>query len=449
MNKRLARVVIVTMFCTSCGFSHAVTTTPVFDGLFYYQIGGADPISIPPSPIITNINLSLSVTVSGLSCGKFDPQISLENFFDDLKNGVDDAMSALETAAGAAVAALPGYLLQKANPGLYDIFQNGLLRGWAKFSLATKSCEQMHWEMNNGIDPYEKWITASAGDEWKVSAGTAGTDVVREHRDIEANKGNAGKTWFGGNFCGGQGQTACRPIRDAVLAGYNISTGRAVLNQAAIPVTPASPELVQKWNDPDDVRDWVLDVLGDLEITTCQGCDRGAHPGRGLVPLIEERAQAVKIVLADIVTKVLPANRTNLELIAAPGIGIGVHLIESIRVIPDDIERGVVIDRLAAEIASAQVIEEALIVRRLLLTGRREGNVTGIEMALDEIQKGIDELEEEIDNVIFDNRVREEMVSETAGEVLRYARAINEESRNIAREADNHQRPFEHGRVEP
>ena len=445
--------VVLVCVITPIQSANSVTRTSKFDGLFYYEIGGASSLSIPPAPILTTINLNFSVSPTGLACGNFDPRISIENFFDDLKDGLDDMMIAMQNAASAAIAALPGYLLQKANPGLYDIFQNGLLRGWAKFSLATKSCEQMMHEIGNGVDPYEKWITASAGDEWKISSGTGGTDIVRARETIDRNKGQSGKRWIGGQSCGGVAQQPCRPLRDVVQAGYNISTGRPVLTTTSIPVTSTSPDLVRIWNDPDDVRAWVLDVLGDDEIVTCQGCTPGSRPGRGLIPLIQDRTVSIEATLRQIViggaAGGLDPTRLNLDSISAPGVGISVHVIESIRNLTDDDERGIVVSKLSAEIASAQVMEESLVIRRLLLTGRKEGNVNGVEMAQEAVLKATKELEMEIANVKFEHEIRKEMVSDTVKIVLEQARAITNTSRIIGTNTDPKNRRITGGRVIP
>ena len=441
------------MLISPINVARSATAVSVFDGLFYYEIGGGTALTIPPAPILTTINLNFSISPTGLACGNFDPQVSLENFFDDLKDGADDAMIAMQNAASAAIAALPGYLLQKANPGLYDIFQNGLLRGWSKFTLATKSCEQMMHEIGQGVDPYEKWVTASAGDEWKISAGTNGADIIRTREQIDENKGQSGKRWIGGVSCGGVGQAPCRPLRDTVSAGFNISTGRPVLATSSIPVTATSPEMLSIWNDPDDVSAWVLDVLGDDEIVTCQGCSPGSRPGRGLLPLIADRQTSIETQLRQIVIGSagggLDPTRTNLDSVSAPGVGVSVHLIESIRDLADDNERGIVVSKLSAEIASAQVLQESLVVRRLLLTGRREGNVKGIEMAQLAIHEGVEELEEEISNVNFEIDIRKKMVSGTAQRILREARAINNASRSVRPRLQNLGSELNNGRVEP
>jgi integrating conjugative element protein (TIGR03755 family) len=450
MKNKVIKLILL-VFVVFSPFANSLTQVSKFDGLFYYEIGGANPISVPPAPIITSINLEFSISPTGIACGAFDPKLAIEAFFDDLKNGVDDMMVAMQNAATAAIAALPGYILQKANPGLYDLFQNGLLRGIGKITLATKSCEQMMAQINNGVDPYENWVTASAGDEWKLSAGSGGASIVNVRKDIAENKGESGKRWMGGVSCGGRNQPPCRPLRDAVQAGFNISMGRGVLDTSSVPATTS--ELTKIWNDPDDVRDWVLDVLGDEEIVMCQGCTPGSQPGRGLIPLIAERQEVVhtnmELIIRGASNGGIDPTRTNLDLISAPGVGISVHVIESIRRLSSPTDIGIVMSRLSMEIAGAQVMQEATLVRRLLLTGRKEGNIGGVGMAQDAISRAITELEQEIHNVTFESDLRKTMVSGTVKKVLEESRSIQNASQAVLQQTDTRNRSFRNGKVSP
>ena len=67
----------------------------------------------------------------------------MTNTLNDIGAGIDNMMNAMTAAASAAIAALPALILQRANPGLYDMFQNALLQAEETMQLATKSCEQM------------------------------------------------------------------------------------------------------------------------------------------------------------------------------------------------------------------------------------------------------------------------------------------------------------------
>lgn len=433
-----------------CGNANAITATPKNDSMFYYDIGGAEPISLPPSPITTTMTLSFKATFSGISCGEFDPMVALSNSMDALKDGLDDAVNQLESAATAAISALPGYLLQKANPGLYDLFQNGILRATQKFALSTKSCELMEAEMSRGIDPFEQWVSVSAGDDWKVAMGTAGvTDLNSVKEDIATNKGRNGVYWLGGARAGGVSQPPINVLRDVIRAGYNISTGRSVTQTSAIPITPTTTKFIKKWNRPSDAEDWVREVLGDIYVTTNKTGNKGAQPGRGIIPIIYDRKIDIKNDLVDMLTGVSAPTRVNLDKLSAPGVGVSLQLFNSIRDLNDDTERGIVVDALSTEIAEAQVIEEAILIRRLLYTGRKEGNISSVNIAQKNIDSAIIELNTEIDNLIFEKNIREMFVGSTAKLILKKVRASEQISRLIDPDRNWTKAEFAKGRVKP
>ena len=195
---------IAAIFVVSAQLSFA-EPAPNEDSLFYYKIGGGRDIAIPPSLNITTLDLSLNASATALTCSGFDPMVAIENSLDNLRNGVDNAVNALELAASAAIANLPGYILQKANPGLYDLFQNALLRANEAFSLATKSCERIQYEIANGTNPYAEWVTVSWGDSWKRSLGVGSANIHDAVDDAE-DAHNDGIQWVGGQRRGGQDQ---------------------------------------------------------------------------------------------------------------------------------------------------------------------------------------------------------------------------------------------------
>ncbi|MDE0250032.1 MAG: integrating conjugative element protein, partial [Gammaproteobacteria bacterium] len=117
---------------------------PTEDGFWYYEIGGARPVSPAANPSVVSVTLGGSAQLGlGYSCGKFDPVSAVEHTLNEIGAGIDSMMNAMTAAATAALAALPALILQRANPGLYDLFQNALIRAEETLRLATKSCEQM------------------------------------------------------------------------------------------------------------------------------------------------------------------------------------------------------------------------------------------------------------------------------------------------------------------
>ncbi|MDF1645108.1 MAG: integrating conjugative element protein [Pseudomonadales bacterium] len=416
---------------------------PSDDSLFYYKIGGGRDIAIPPSLNITTIDLSLSGQASALSCSGFDPMVAIESSLDNLRNGVDNAVNAIELAATAAIANLPGYILQKANPGLYDLFQNALLRANEAFSLATKSCERIQYEIANNTNPFDEWVSVSWGDSWKRSVGIGGANIYDAVDDAETAP-NEGIEWVGGLRAGGFNQPPIRVLSDVAKAGLNILSQRPPETSSSL---PSSAPLAQHFSGPNAVDEWINNVLGEIEVGLCDSCAKGTRPGKGLIPYIEETTEDIVQLLVDLVSGSTQPTRENLEQVEAPGIAVTLQVILAIRnQSPDEIS--IVINKLSQEIAEARIMEEAMIIRRLLLAGRKEGYVAANEIAQQEVIQALDELESEISNVIFEKDARNKFVTSTVVELLLRDNAIRQSSVNTPASAPADPRPLKNGGVE-
>lgn len=433
----------VTLFGTMAMSVNAqMTEVPHTDGMLYYKIGGGRHITIPPSLTITTINLSATASLSGLNCGRFDLGASLDASLNQISTGVDNAMNAIEAAAGAAIANLPGYILQKANPGLYDLFQNAILRAQESFSLATKSCERMQYEISNNINPYAEWITLSRGDSWSRSIGYGETNIHEAEEEAEDGH-NEGLTWLGGISRGGEGQEPIRVLSEVAGAGLNILEGRPPETRTDLPGDSA---FRQHFDGIEDVAYWVHKVLGDIEITVCDGCVKGAIPGRGLIPFIEQEADTIAGDLAAIVTDQNRPTPHNLANVSAPGVVVTNQVIEAIRNLTAA-QRGAVIQKMAQEISESRAMEEAMVVRRFLLTGKKDGDVAAVKMAVEEVEKALDELDSEIENVIFEKRVRNSLVADTAIEVLLQDHAQRQSALSSPAMLPSDENPLDRGAV--
>ncbi|TDF42464.1 integrating conjugative element protein [Alteromonadaceae bacterium M269] len=424
--------------------SAAVIESPKEDGLFYYKIGGARHITIPPSLTIETLNLSLNAKASALNCGAFDPALSIKHSLDNIKNGADNALNALQNAAGAAISNLPGYLLQKANPGLYDLFQNGLLRAQASFSLATKSCERMQYEISQSLNPYAEWVTLSRGDSWKKSL-SFGEKNIHEAVDAARRGHNEGVTWIGGVKRGGVNQEPIRVVAEVAGAGLNMLS---LLPPERTGDLPDDSPLSLHFENVDAVSQWVNEVLGDIQIGVCDACQKGTQPGRGLIPTIEQTADTVAQALTAIVQNRVPPTPENLTTVSAPGIVLTAQVIRAIQNLPS-VERGIVVQKLSQDIAEAQVMEKAMLVRRFLLTGVKEAHVVAIKMAVKEVERAVEALDEEIRNVIFEKDIRTHLVTQTVMDLLIKDAAMRSASITVPALSPNDETPLKRGAVKP
>lgn len=418
---------------------------PTEDSLWYYEIGGAEPVSAPANPLVTSVTLGGSAQLGlGYSCGKFDPVAAVTNTLNDIGSGVDNMLNAMTAAASAAIAALPALILQRANPGLYDMFQNALLKAEETMQLATKSCEQMEAEIAKGKNPYADLISLSKGNDWKLQMGIGGNDAVTAKEAVETSNGNNGVPWVGGQ-AGGSGQPVLEFTGDIVRAGYNLNMNRPVT--ATGPVPPAATtRLSEVWATPVDARNWVVDVVGENIVTTCDTCRKDSIPGTGLLPKLYQESSAVTVEIQNLVGGATPPTLANLENITAPGVAITRQVIEAIREMPAS-EQSLIMGRLVSEISTARTVEKALFARRLLLTGRQVPEVYATEVAREHADTSIAELDKEIENLLFETRVRKEVVSDTVSMLLQRAAARRQASLNTPTVPTIDPRPLTHGRV--
>ena len=188
-------------------------------------------------------------------------------------------------AATSAIASLPAYIMQRAAPGLYDLYQNAVLRGEATLGAANASCQQMESEIRNGNNPYERFINVAKGFDWKLqmgngTLGSASTDVKTAKDTVEANNGSNGIPWLGGAYAGGNAQPPVMAITDTVKAGYNIELGRSVDRHRRRPHRHWPPPPLSKvWTTPAEAQNYALFVLGDVELTTSKDRATPGNPG--------------------------------------------------------------------------------------------------------------------------------------------------------------------------
>jgi hypothetical protein len=134
--------------------------------------------------------------------------------------------------------------------------------------------------------------------------------------------------------------------------------------------------------------------------------------------------------LIELVDGTQPPTLDNLEPLSAPGTGINRQVIEALQDLPP-VDQAIFIGKLAGEISQAQLIDQLLLLRRLLLAGRQVPEIAAAEPAQRALERKLAELDREIENLLFDTRVRKEVVSDTVGLLLRLYRDRNHESLGI------------------
>lgn len=386
---------------------------------FYYQIGGATSITAPPftGTRMTVLDASLDLGL-GYSCGKFDPMAGLKSSVEKVSHITDT----LAMAVQGAISALPMLILQRVNPGLYDLLQNLIIKGEAVLALANTSCEQMEQEIKKGNNPYEAWTDLSKMIDWKIEMNTSGsakTDVTSAKHNVETNNGKNGVPWVGGNRAGGDGQRQIRMTHDVVKAGYNLNLNRAVTLDTTYSHTGSAdtlPRLAEIWREPTMAADWAVSVLGDVMVSTYDSHTDQSTPGMGLLPKIQSDKDEVNAKLNALVKGGQPATLANLREVSSNEVLLTQAVIKALADLPPT-DQAIASGKLASEVAMSRNLEKAIYLRRLLLSGKREPNVVKTAASL-HIDDAIKELDRAVDDILFEKRVHQELVSQTAVQLL-------------------------------
>ena len=446
MKKEFFVIALLSFFGVTNTSANAPSSPPE-DGLWYYEIGGAKPVSAPANPSVTSVSVGGNARLGlGYSCMKLDPVTAVENTLNEVKDGAENMLNAMTQAATGAIASLPAIILQRANPGLYDLFQNALIRAEYKVDLATKSCEQIEAAIGNNKNPYEDLIVLSKGNDWKVQMGISGNDPVTAQEAVESSNGSNGLPWIGGQ-AGGDDQDPIALTGDIAKAGFNVELNRSP--SATSPVSyDASRRITQVWSTPDDAANWTIEVVGEHEVTTCEDCSKSSSPGHGLGPILDAEETNVSNELTSIVNSSSSPNLTDLAKVSAPGIAITRQVVESIQTLPQT-ERHIVVERLATEIAVARTVEKAFLARRTLKSGGQLPEVHANSVAKAHVEQIVKDLDSEIERLVFENRIRKELVSDTIQKLLIRNENRNSESLSVPESGRRDPNPLLDGRVKP
>ena len=203
---------------------------------FIYQLGGASAIGSAAS------NRDQTVRIGGgvgwntdLMCGNFDINLSIQNQLNGVSGAFQNLMDNVINAASGVVASLPALVLQRLNPALYDLLQNGILQASEEFHLGEISCKKIveGLKTSNGG---EGWDAMAVGRYWANASQAPEQDILLVEEAADEEGMNAGIPWLNGEERGGLDQPPIEVVKDTTVAGYNL-----LLNREANRVFVAQP----------------------------------------------------------------------------------------------------------------------------------------------------------------------------------------------------------------
>ncbi|EGN5239252.1 integrating conjugative element protein [Salmonella enterica] len=381
----------------------SMATNAVSDSLFY-SIGGGSVISQPASlNRMQRLGVSAGIT-SDLMCGNFDIKTTVGNQLNGLTSGFKDLMGEVMQGATGAVSSLPGMIIQRANPGLYDMITNGILQAGVSFDKSKLSCEAMSKKLADYTMGDSAWTESAVGDEYREAINRSGGDATRAEQAKDKATGEEGATWIGGKKAGGKGQPAIQPVRDMAKAGYNMLNGQPVTSNSSVASSACNGSSCQIFKNSDAAATAIVQVLGDRSIRTCKDksqCESGGTDnapgasvaGTGFGPLLDESTKVNLEALSKLVSSQGAPSAEELGKLKTGGLPVTRGVIEALR---DDTDKNALVQRLAGELAMAHTIETALAMRRILTTGESEPNAAAQKQAIEEGDRRIDSLDREL-----------------------------------------------------
>ncbi|CAI07540.1 conserved hypothetical protein [Aromatoleum aromaticum EbN1] len=379
-----------------------------------YSIGGGRAVSMGGAGNMQSIGVGIGWN-SNLICGDMSITTTLQNQLNGITNGFQTIMSNVIQNATSAVASLPALIIQRADPGLYNLLTNGILQARLDFDRSKMTCRAIANRMADMAGGQAGWDQLAEG--MALRDAISSTDAVSAIEQAESNKGNNGVPWVGGGNAGGSSQSSIKVVGDVTRAGYNLLNGRSATDTSSIARSACGNRLTcQTWSSPQAAADWATRVLGEREQRTCENCTKTqTTPGVGLTPMIQEEYETKLQVLQKLVTGARPTTLANLDAAGSSSLPITRGVIEALR---DEPDQDVLGRRLASEAALSSVLEKALLLQRTLLTGKKEPNVAANELAVQAVDQENSALEQEINNLKTELELRRTLAGNSAMAII-------------------------------
>ncbi len=379
-----------------------------------YSIGGGRAVSMGGAGNMQSIGVGVGWN-SNLICGDMSITTTLQNQLNGITNGFQTIMSNVIQNATSAAASLPALIIQRADPGLYNLLTNGILQARLDFDRSKMTCRAIANRMADMAGGQAGWDQLAEG--MALRDAVSSTDAVSAIERAESNKGNNGVPWVGGGNAGGSGQSSIKVVGDVTRAGYNLLNGRSATDTSSIARSACGNRLTcQTWSSPQAAADWATRVLGEREQRTCENCTKTqTTPGVGLTPMIQEEYETKLQALQELVTGARPTTLANLDAAGSSSLPITRGVIEALR---DEPDQDVLGRRLASEAALSSVLEKALLLQRTLLTGKKEPNVAANELAVQAVDQENSALEQEINNLKTELELRRTLAGNSAMAII-------------------------------
>lgn len=433
---------------------------------FYYEIGGGTGFRITGGVEVPQELQMMRDFGLLIGDGNFNPLDSIKSTLQGLLNGLagqfENKVKGLLSIDNftAQLGLMPGNIFCQANPTACQLHENYTIRAEEKEKFQRRFYEKMEGELSEARGKLDGWLAAGKANHMvkvmndaKVSSEKDLELVMGKIRDYT---GNQGLKWIGGVMAGGNNQPPIRPVADTVKAGFNYLLGRP---PTATGVASGQDPILDYWDTPEEAAKWLTEVVGeyrpDLNNVHTQsslggigaGSDDGdfgtgaedvvvtssflnsdmSTPALGLSPKVRKESYSIQSKLFALThSTTAPTNEELTQLMgSSSGMVITKGLIDILKNSPI---QEVLIKQIGDDAARANVIHLALESRRILLAGRNENHIASYEVATKEIDMRANRLKEYIDDLMYERRIRRELLSDTFEKILEQNIELTEKS---------------------
>ncbi|WP_275286854.1 hypothetical protein [Halomonas elongata] len=418
----------------------------------YYDIGGAAPFGasagLGHGPRMSGMGVRWNVDAT---CGNFDIGATVSNQLNGLTDGFQNMMGDVVQNATGAVASLPAMIIQRSNPALYDLLTNGVLQGRMDFDKSKLSCQRMSEALADATIGGQMQQSAMA-ENWQDIA-SSNPDAVAAQEEAEAEAGNAGRTWVGGQKRGGSGQAPMRVVEDTAKAGYNLLHGRTdTTSNASVSgggggwgsVATSNGDWVGGggiaggsgsggsgsgsdckggmctiWGSPEEAAEWTKKIVGDTELRSCDGCEKSESvAGTGLIRELEDEQQSIHQNLVEMLNgSKITQDKLN-DVSAGNGLAVSRGVIEAMRTDP---QGPLLAQRLASEMALARTLTKAMWARRALIAGTSDPGIENNPEGMTALDRKLEAFNRDIELLQSEMEIRKSLASSAATSALQRA----------------------------
>ncbi|WP_115704657.1 integrating conjugative element protein [Legionella sainthelensi] len=440
MNRSLILTLLIPTFTYASGFMPSQSD-------YYYELGGTSNLFIPPVNKDQTIRIGADIDGRmGFSCSGFNPVVSITNTFQDLKKSAINIPGGVIDNLKGSVAGYPLYKLQQSMPALYNVIQNAASSAQNEFNIKVKDCQEVKQSLEQHQSPMEGILSVSDSQGWLEAAKRAkkeNVDVTETAKSIAQKRDDYGLPWIGhekGN-AGGKLQRPIKVINDVVIAGYNILLERKPLDSLDKP--DIKTPMTQSWPSPTDAANWAVKVLGDIQVSTSENkLNHDAKAGIGLSALLQSCANAntcsqnIAKALWNLVNGTWTLTEENLRKVSASNLLITDEIIITIQHLPRE-EQILTVSKLAEEIAVQNMLDNALMMRRILQAGLQVQEVQNLKPAMKMVLFALKKLDDDIHSLSFENDVRKKMMTDTLGTIME----IRHQDQNKNIPGQDHEQP--------